>query len=84
MRPRVKDPYWRDTPTNPVIRVSEIRMAVEKLDEDNDPGVTLVPCPACVRGMVKPRECERLRKILTMAPPAIDLASTDLDEDEPA
>lgn len=56
-------------------------MAAKKKDEDAE--VTMVPCPACVAGMVKPRERERLRKLITVVPPAIDLASTDLDEDDP-
>lgn len=84
MRPAFADPYSRfDTPTNPSIRVSEVRMAVQRRDDD-DAEVTLVPCPACVAGMVRPKERERLRKIITLAPPSIDLASVDLDEDDPA
>lgn len=83
MRPSISDPYARfETPTNPSIRVSEVRMAVKKKDDD-DVDVTLVPCPACVAGMVRPKERERLRKLITVPPPAIDLASTDLDEDDP-
>lgn len=86
MRPAVADPYWHDTPTNPSIRVSEVRMAVKKMtaDADDDAEVTLVPCPACVAGMVRPKERERLRKIITVVPPSFDLSSTDLDEDDPA